>query len=53
MNRTKFESPQGDFANSRYEFSKDSTNPKFKLEERETDRGTPQINGPHPSVTRE
>jgi len=50
-NTTKFESPQEEFPNSSYDFSKNSTNLKFKQEERGTDRETPQVNGPHPSVT--
>jgi len=34
-------------------FCKNNTNPKSNKGERETDRGTPQVNGPHTPVTRE
>ena len=42
-----------DHRNQRYDFCKNSSNPKSNKEERETDRGTPQVNGPHMPVTRE
>jgi len=42
-----------DHKNKRYDFCKNSTNPESNKGERETDRGTPQVNGPHMSVTRE
>jgi len=37
----------------RYDFCKNSSNPKSNKGEREADRGTPQVNRPHTSATRE
>jgi hypothetical protein len=34
-------------------FAKNSSNPKSNIGGREANRGTPQVNGPHTSVTRE
>ena len=45
-------SPFLDIRNRRYDFCKNSSNPKLNKGERETDRGDPRVNGPHLPATR-